>query len=177
MVAIMVWLFIAFRERNASAPAASAVRDPLPFGIGLAWLIGLFFACDNFLFYGCLSWMVTLYRELGLDETKAGLILATYTGTFIFATPIAGALSRNIDRRIALALWSTVMLAGLLVLAAAPLLAPHITVILIAFGIAGGFTLGMTLPLDNTDGPGEATAWTACALTTAIPSPQPGPSS
>ncbi|MDE1993032.1 MAG: MFS transporter [Rhizobiaceae bacterium] len=164
-VAVLVWLFIERKERLAPPTRSNPNRRPLPFRVGLAWLIGLFFACDNFLFYACLSWMATIYREHGFDETRAGLTLATYTGAFIVATPLAGALSRKIDRRIPLAIWAMVMLVGLVLLAFAPLLAPHLAVLLIAFGIAGGFTLGMTLPLDNADNPEDATAWSAFVLT------------
>jgi CP family cyanate transporter-like MFS transporter len=56
-------------------------------------------------------------------------------------------------------------LAGLVLLALVPSQAPYLAVVLIAFGNGGAFTLGMTLPLDNTQDAAEANAWTAFCLT------------
>jgi hypothetical protein len=42
-----------------------------------------------------------------------------------------------------------------------PTLDPFVFVPLCAFGLGGGFTLGMTLPLDNTHNVEEANVWNA----------------
>ena len=55
--------------------------------------------------------------------------------------------------------------AGLVSLAMAPMAAPFLSISVAAAGLAGGFSLGMTLPLDNTDTVEEANAWTAFVLT------------
>jgi CP family cyanate transporter-like MFS transporter len=69
------------------------------------------------------------------------------------------------DRRGWLAVASALCCIGLVGLAMAPQSAPYLWVSLVAFGQAGGFTLGMTLPLDNTDTVEETDVWNAFTLT------------
>jgi CP family cyanate transporter-like MFS transporter len=164
--AVAAWVVVQKRGRDASdARTLSPTHFALPSTVAKAWVIAMFFACDNFLFYGCLSWIATIYRERGFSETHSGLILASYTAVFIVSTPLAGMLSRKVDRRPALATWAGIALIGLVPLAIAPDTFPFLYVSLIALGVGGGFTLGMTLPLDNTREHGETTAWTAFTLT------------
>jgi CP family cyanate transporter-like MFS transporter len=165
VTAVGAWLLIERRVRRTSAGTPPNKVYALPIANPKAWLVALFFACDNFLFYGCLSWIATLYREHGFSETQAGLILACFTAGFIVSTPLAGALSRREDRRLQLAIWTAITLLGLIPLATIPDALPYLWVTLIALGVGGGFTLGMTLPLDNTEEPAEATAWNAFTLT------------
>lgn len=164
IVAILAWLVVSLSERRmaASAPAALTalpLRDPL------AWLVALFFAFDNFLFYAVLSWTAPLHRELGFSPATAGLILASFTFAFMCATFVFGWLSRSTDRRIWLAACGLLSVAGLLPLALFPGVLPFLFVPLCAIGLGGGFTLAMTLPLDNTATPEEANVWTAFVLT------------
>lgn len=160
------WLIVTLSERrhHISVPTL-AQRARLPLGDGTAWLVALFFACDNFLFYALLSWTSPMYRESGRSTAVAGLILASYTAAFMLANPIFGWMSRSHDRRSWLALCAVLALAGLIPTALAPGVAPFVFIPLCAFGLGGGFTLGMTLPLDNTDSVDEANVWNAFALT------------
>ena len=158
MGAVAAWLIV---SRRAGGAAASPMPHRLPFADGKAWLIALFFAAQNFLFYALVSWLVPLYRERGVDATTAGLILASFTGAFFLANLASGAISRRTDRRAFLAGFAVIALLGLTLLACAPTLAPFIVAPLIAAGLGGCFTLGITLPLDNTRDPDEANAWGA----------------
>jgi CP family cyanate transporter-like MFS transporter len=160
-LAILVW------ERRelavVTAEAASAAR--LPLTNRTAWLVALFFACDNFLFFALLSWTSPIYLEQGLSAASAGLVLATYTVAFTVAIPVFGSLSRAHDRRGWLAACATLAGAGTLGLALAPLLMPHVWIAIAAFGLGGGFTLGMTLPLDSAHSTDEANTWNAFVMT------------
>lgn len=168
LFAIVAWLFIeSHQRRQEGAPIAATQRHRLPLGNGKAWLIALFFGCDNFLFYGLVSWIAPLYREHGVDEATAGLMLATFPGVFIIATPLAGLFSRKEDRRGIMAAFSGVALLGVLALALAPYALPFLFIPVASFGVAGGFALGMTLPLDNTNSPEEANTWNAFTITVA----------
>jgi CP family cyanate transporter-like MFS transporter len=42
---------------------------------------------------------------------------------------------------------------------------PHVWIAIAAFGLGGGFTLGMTLPLDNAHSADEANTWNAFVMT------------
>ncbi len=165
VIALSAWLYVARRERSADAPESSPRRFPLPFGNRTAWLVALFFACQNFLFYACITWLAPLFREGGFGVTSSGLVLASLTIAFTLANPVFGTLSRNEDRRGLLALSGVLAFAGFALLAAAPTRFPFLAVPILAIGLGGAFTLGMTLPLDNTREPGEANAWNAFVLT------------
>lgn len=129
-----------------------------------AWLIALFFASNNILFYAYISWVAPMYVEYGRSPSMSGLILASFTLAFMIANPVFGILSRSEDRRIALAVTSSIALIGTTAIALAPNAMPFLSVPIVAFGTGGAFTLGMTLPLDNADSAEEANAWNAFVL-------------
>ncbi|SNR75944.1 MFS transporter, CP family, cyanate transporter [Methylobacillus rhizosphaerae] len=162
-LAVMAWWLLARREKGLviaqSRPAA------LPWRNRTAWLIALFFAADNFLFYAVLSWTAPMYIEYGLDTATAGFILATFTTVFMISNPILGAISRSTDRRVLLAACAMMAVIGLAWMALLPTSLPFLSIALCAFGLGGAFTLGMTLPLDNTHSVDEANAWNAFVLT------------
>ena len=166
LVAIAGWKIVADSDRQANvasvAPAVKAARFPI--GNGKAWLVALFFACDNLLFYALISWIAPMYHEYGIPTGKAGLILASFTAVFMFSNPIIGTLSKGHDRRGWLLLSGVLVAAGLVGIAVAPTFMPILWVGLAAFGLGGGFTLGMTLPLDNTHSTDEANTWNAFVM-------------
>lgn len=163
IIGALAWLRVAARGR-APRVAAKAAPHPLPFRNRTAWLVALFFACNNFAFYSFISWIAPLYVESGYSSATAGLILAAFTLSFMVATPLFGAISKNEDRRGWLAVTSGISGAGALWVAIAPTTLPFAAVSLLAFGTGGAFTLSMTLPLDNARTDDEATAWNAFAL-------------
>lgn len=166
LLGIAGWLAVTLSERRhrLSVPALDQ-KVRLPLNNTTAWLIALFFACVNFLFYAVVSWTSVIYREGGYSTTTAGLILASFTAVFTLANPVFGWTSRSHDRRGWLALCAALTLGGLVPTALAPSLAPFVFIPLCAIGLGGAFTLGMTLPLDNTDSVAEADTWNAFVLT------------
>lgn len=166
VMAILAWGLVVRKSLSASsvdaAPAAAPVR--LPLRTPVAWMIALFFACVNFLFYAILTWTSAMYQERGMPAAEAGAVLASFTFCFMLASPIVGSFSRHTDRRgwlAACALLSTIGLAGM----AMPGNAPWLWVPLTAFGLGGAFTLAMTLPLDHTHTADAANRWNAFILT------------
>ncbi len=127
-------------------------------------MIALYFGCQNFLFYALISWISPFFQEQRVPLTRASLILASFTIAFTMGNPFFGSVSRSLDRRGWLAFSATLAASGLLVMVLAPDSAPFICLPVTAFGMGGAFTLGMTLPLDNTRDPAEAGAWTAFVL-------------
>jgi CP family cyanate transporter-like MFS transporter len=167
ILAIGSWLMVTIAESRMCQPAGTVPIHRLPVRNPTAWLIAVYFACINFLFYGLLSWTVPMYREAGLSPTVAGLALATFTATFMLANPIFGWLSKSPDRRGWLALCAALSVLGLISIALAPASMPFAAIVCCAFGLGGAFTLGMTLPLDNTDSVHEANVWNAFVFTVA----------
>ncbi|MFD0913706.1 MFS transporter [Methylophilus luteus] len=136
----------------------------LPLRTPVAWLIALYFACVNFLFYSILTWTAAMYQEQGMPAAEAGAVLASFTFCFMLANPVVGMLSKRLDRRGWLAgcsIVSTIGLAGMATAGAWPWLWVPLT----AFGLGGAFTLAMTLPLDHTHTPDAANRWNAFVLT------------
>lgn len=164
IVAIAAWWFIERQGLSTRQGSASPRRYPMPVRDRTAWLIILFFASNNIVFYAYISWVAPMFVEYGRTSTMAGLILASFTLAFMIANPVFGLLSRNEDRRVALAISAGIALIGTLSLALAPDAMPFIAVPILAFGTGGAFTLGMTLPLDNTRNVEEANAWNAFVL-------------
>jgi CP family cyanate transporter-like MFS transporter len=164
VVALLAWLFVARRSPAPRGAGGTAQRYGMPWRNRTAWLIALFFACNNFVFYACISWLAPMYVEAGWTPAHAGLLLATFTLAFMAANPVFGFLSRDDDRRLPLALGAGTALAGMLAMLLAPAVSPYLTVAVLAFGTGGSFTLSMTLPLDNTRHADETGAWNAFVL-------------
>lgn len=163
VIGLVCWLCIARLEKGRAPTAGQPTR--LPWGNRTAWLVALFFAADNFLFYAVLSWTAPMYIEYGTTPAMAGFVLATFTTVFMVSNPILGAISKSTDRRSLLAACAILAVIGLLLMAIVPTWSPFISIALCAFGLGGAFTLGMTLPLDNTHSVDEANAWNAFVLT------------
>lgn len=164
IIGAFAWLRVEARGRAGLRAAEKTVPHPLPFQNTTAWLVAVFFACNNFAFYSFVSWIAPLYVESGYSAASAGLILAAFTLSFMIATPLFGAVSKNEDRRGWLAVASGISGAGAIWMAIAPTTLPFAAVSLLAFGTGGAFTLSMTLPLDNARTDDEATAWNAFVL-------------
>lgn len=167
IVAIVAW----FRTgRTALLPdtqplSAVPVTPCLPWRTPVAWMIALFFACINFLFYSLLTWTAAMYQEQGMSASEAGSILAGFTFCFMLASPVAGIFSRHHDRRPWLTGWAVLCTLGLAGIVCMPASGAWIWMPLAAFGLGGAFTLAMTLPLDHTHTPDEANQWNAFVLT------------
>lgn len=128
-------------------------------------MIALFFALSNFLFYSVVAWTAPMFREFGDAPTTAGLLLASFTLAFTCGNPVFGTLSKSHDRRGWIGLRVAITLVGLVALALSPTSLPFVWLPLSAFGLAGTFTLAMTLPLDNTSSVEEANTWNGFVLT------------
>ena len=168
LIAIIAWGLV-IRKSATTWPASvtsstATVQSQLPLHTPVAWLIALFFACVNFLFYSILTWTAAMYQERGMPAAEAGIVLASFTFCFMLASPVVGMYSRHVDRRgwlVSCALLSTIGLAGM----ATPGASPWLWVPLTAIGLGGAFTLAMTLPLDHTHSPDAANRWNAFVLT------------
>jgi CP family cyanate transporter-like MFS transporter len=166
LTAIAAWLYVASAERRQPAPpgVAAAAAHAHPVRSSKAWLVALYFATNNFLFFGLLSWLVPMYREFGATHTTTVLALASFTTTFMFANPLPSLLGRADDRRCVIGLFAGIAWMGLGAMVVAPNWMPLVTIPLIAAGVGGSFALGMTLPLDHASSPDEANSWTSFVL-------------
>jgi CP family cyanate transporter-like MFS transporter len=77
-----------------------------------AWLIALFFVCNNFVFYACISWLASMFVEAGWSAPRADRLLAMFIA-FMSANSVVGFLSRDYDRRRLLAFGAAMALADM----------------------------------------------------------------
>lgn len=165
VTAIAAWYVIARRESALTAVVPVAVpRAALPVRSSAAWRIAVYFAANNILFFGFLSWLVPLYLDRGRDAATAGLILTSFTIAFMCANPLPGLIGGGKDRRVQIGLAAAIALVGILGVALLPGTLPFLFVPAVAVGVGSSFTLGMTLPLDHTSSSQEANAWNALVL-------------
>jgi len=162
MAGLLAWIIVARRMPARRASQPDHPRAGLPWTSRKAWLIAIFFACNNLVFYVFIAWLAPMQMEAGQSAAGAGLVLASFTVAFMVANPLFGFLSRQHDRRVPLAISAGIALVGIgLMQFGLPAL---VVVPIIAFGTGGAFSLALTLPLDNTTTPQQTSSWNAFVM-------------
>ena len=167
VVAAILWLPLASRARSSPRPRGANEQARLPWRSGRAWSVALFFGAESCLFFSSLTWIAPLYVDHGLDEGRAGLLLAVFALVRVPSAFVFPALADRFgDRRPWLALTLTLVTFGFCATGLLPLAtpwAPWAWVVVLGLGIGGLFSLVLTLPLDysaNADEAGRLTAMT-----------------
>lgn len=165
LLSILGWFIVYRAEKNSETiTTVEEINHIKPWKIINAWKIALFFACVNFIFYSLLAWTVALFEEKGLSPAKSGILLGCFTFFTMLASIVIGFVSKSKDRRMWIFVFSLFTVLGLIFLAVNPLISPALIICLIAFGLGGVFTIGMTLPLDYSTTVGQSDSWTSFTL-------------
>jgi CP family cyanate transporter-like MFS transporter len=166
-VAVVFWLPLASQARSSSQPEVLHERTRLPWRSGRAWSVALFFGAESCLFFSSLTWIAPLYVDRGLDEGRAGLLLAVFALVRVPSAFLFPALAdRSGDRRPWLVLTLILATFGFCAAGLVPLAtswAPLAWVVVLGLGVGGLFPLALTLPLDysaDADEAGRLTAMT-----------------
>jgi len=167
VVAAVFWLPIASQARSATRREGAHEQAHIPWRSGQAWSVALFFGAESCLFFSSLTWVAPLYVDQGLDEGRAGLLLAVFALVRVPSAFLFPALAdRSGDRRPWLALTLILTTLGFCAMGIVPLAtpwAPLAWVVVLGLGIGGLFALALTLPLDysaDADEAGRLTAMT-----------------
>lgn len=149
-----------------AAPVAVMSQQATPVGLPWcdlrAWVLILCFGLNSLVFYALLAWLAPVYVELGRDAAQSGQLLGVFALAQLSGTLLVSVLpSRMIDRRPVLFIAGAVILAGLLAMFYQPGALPWLWMVLLGAGTAGMFALTLLLPLDYTQTPADAGAWTA----------------
>jgi CP family cyanate transporter-like MFS transporter len=164
-VAAVFWLPLASRARTSRRPEGAHGRTHLPWRSGRAWSVALFFGAESCLFFSSLTWLAPLYVDKGLDEGRAGLLLAVFALVRVPSAFVFPALAdRSGDRRPWLALTLILATFGFCAAGLVPLVspwAPWAWVVVLGLGVGGLFPLALTLPLDYSTNADEAARVTA----------------
>jgi CP family cyanate transporter-like MFS transporter len=168
LASLVAWLWLMPRDEGhvRSAPT----RPKLPWRRPAAWLLGAIFGSQSVLFYGCITWLASIYRERGWGEADAGGLIALLTGIGLVSTLAVPILADRLGtRRTQLTFAALLSVAGALIVALTPGERPGSlvtlgAVILLGLGIGAYFPLALTLPVDVASDAGDAAAVAAFML-------------
>lgn len=141
LVTFVIWIFI--RGTNAGVRRAEGASDLLR--NPTAWAVTLFMGIVCLLFYGCISWLSTIFQEKGLDAVTAGYYVSGFQLMGIPSSLIVPLLAgRHKDQRRVTFFTVGIFLVGMVTMA----LANNAMVLLIAallsgFACNGAFALAM----------------------------------
>jgi CP family cyanate transporter-like MFS transporter len=163
--AVLWWLMLKRSPKYDAASAQSTPTTALPWGIGRAWLVTVFFGLQSVTFYVVLAWLAPMYVELGWLASRAGALLGYWIAAqVVFILVVARLASGSHDRRPWLIACGIAACVAMLGFAYLPTTAPWAWVLLLGFASGGWFPLAMNLPLDYSRTPSEAGSWTAMML-------------
>ncbi|UPM44986.1 MFS transporter [Halocatena salina] len=157
VVAALVWIPAMRLTRSSTDTGTTIPSSRLPWRHPWVWALALFFVGQTILFYSMLTWLAPLYVGLGWNSEHAGFLLTVAMGgQLVGSLCVTGLIDRFPDRRPVLAVVLTASAVGLAAIVFVPLVAPWFWAVLLGFGTAGSFTLGLTLPVDYAPTPDTA---------------------
>ena len=165
---LAAWILLAPRDEGHVRVAPSP--PTLPWRRPSAWLLGGIFGSQSILFYGCITWIASIYQERGWSAADAGGLVALLTGIGLISTLAMPLLADRFGtRRSQLTLAALLSLAGAAIIAATPSEAPGSLVVLgatalLGLGIGAYFPLALTLPVDVASDAADAASISAFML-------------
>ena len=165
-VAAMAWTLVVARLRRFRPTVVSPGGGAgLPWSSRTARLVTVFFASQMVVGYGCMAWIAPLYVDLGRSATEAAALFVLFQVVQLASMVILPALTDlTRDRRPLLAVCSTSVSIGLVMLVVAPVTLAVPAIALAGLGAGGGATLGLVLMVDTTSSVVDGGRLTAMAL-------------
>lgn len=112
----------------------------------LAWAVAIYFGVQSLLFYASISWLPTLYRDLGYTKTEAGVIVSVLTFVGLPAGLIVPTLAaRSHDQRVWAVVTTLLAAVGLAGFVFVPTAAPYVWALVLGSGLGATFPLVLTL--------------------------------
>ena len=173
-VAVLLWwLFVMRHIRPQDHPTSTGTKTRMPWTDKKAWLLTLTFGLMAMLFYSFTAWLPQIIQGMGYSSYAASA-LTIFVAVQIPVSLVLPILLRKFPSR---RLWLTVAalseLVGLVMLASS--IEPWVATIFIGVGAGALFSLNILLPLDATNNPQEAAAWSAMTQSAGYVSGQPAP--
>jgi CP family cyanate transporter-like MFS transporter len=168
LASLVAWLLLMPRDEGhvRSAPT----RPTLPWRRPAAWLLGGIFGSQSVLFYGCITWLASIYRERGWDDVSAGGLIALMTGIGLVSTLAVPLFADRLGtRRSQLTFAALLSVAGAVIIALTPgeqsgSVVALTAAALLGLGIGAYFPLALTLPVDVASDAGDAASISAFML-------------
>lgn len=162
------WLWLMPHDEGHVRVAPS--RPRLPWRRPSAWLLGAIFGSQSILFYGCITWLGSVYVERGWSAAQAGSLIALMAGIGLVSTLAVPVLADRIGtRRSQLTLAALLSVSGAIVIALTPGEPPgsiltFAATALLGLGIGAYFPLALTLPVDVASDAADAASISAFML-------------
>ncbi len=148
VVALIAWLPQLRSRRPPGAMQHARPRRPIVpvWRIPLAWQLMLTMGLGSLIFYGELSWLPAIYRDRGLSDARAGLLLSVLSIVGIVGNVTAPLLAaRRPTQRPVVAAIVAVSTAGVLGVLFAPTASAFFWVALLGVGQGGSLSLSLLL--------------------------------
>ena len=160
-VAVLLWwLFVMRHIRPQDHLASTGTKTRMPWTNKKAWLLTLTFGLMAMLFYSFTAWLPEIIQGMGYSKSYAASALTIFVVVQIPVSLVLPILLRKFpSRRLWLTVAALLQLVGLVMLAFS--IEPLVATFFIGVGAGGLFSLNLLLPLDATDNPQEAAAWSA----------------
>lgn len=160
VVAALAWP-LASRGGDGFAAAPASTSNAQPSRSPRAWRLALFFGIATGAYTLVLAWLPPYYMRLGWSPTAAGSLLGGVTLAEVVAgLTISATIDRLPDRRPALHAAIVSLLAGLLVMLAAPEALALPAALLLGAGIGALFPLSLIITVDHAATPADAASLT-----------------
>ena len=160
-VAVLLWwLFVMRQIKPQDHLASTGTKTRMPWTNKKAWLLTLTFGLMAMLFYSITAWLPEIIQGMGYSKSYAASALTIFVVVQIPVSLVLPILLRKFpSRRLWLSVAALLQLVGLVMLAFS--IEPLVATFFIGVGAGGLFSLNLLLPLDATDNPQEAAAWSA----------------
>ena len=160
-VAVLLWwLFVMRQIKPQDHLASTGTKTKMPWTNKKAWVLTLSFGFMAMLFYSFTAWLPEIIQGMGYSKSYAASALTIFVVVQIPVSLILPILLRKFpSRRLWLLVSALLQLVGIVMLALS--IEPLVATFFIGIGTGGLFSLNLLLPLDATDSPQEAAAWSA----------------
>ncbi|WP_419961825.1 CynX/NimT family MFS transporter [Psychrobacillus sp. BM2] len=160
-VAVLLWwLFVMRHIKPQDHLATTGTKTRMPWTNKKAWLLTLTFGLMAMLFYSFTAWLPDIIQGMGYSKSYAASALTMFVVVQIPVSLVLPILLRKFpSRRLWLSVSALLQLVGLVMLASS--FEPLVATFFIGLGAGGLFSLNILLPLDATENPQEAAAWSA----------------
>ena len=160
-VAVLLWwLFVMRHIKPQDHLASTGTKTKMPWTNKKAWLLTLTFGLMAMLFYSFTAWLPEIIQGMGYSKSYAASALTIFVVVQIPVSLVLPILLRKFpSRRLWLMVATLLQLVGIVMLAFS--IEPLVATFFIGVGAGGLFSLNLLLPLDATDNPQEAAAWSA----------------
>lgn len=157
LLAMLIWL--PFAVHSAPTPGG---RTRMPWASRSAWLTAALLTGENVSFLVALAWIAPTFQARGLSADEAGFLLGAVTiGGMLGAVSTPMLSQFGSDRRPVLLLTVAISGAGGLYLALGATALAWPAMVLLGFGLGGGFGVAVALLIDLGDSPRSTAALSA----------------